>query len=197
MTDLRAFWWLFAFRGAFAILFAALLAFAGSLLGTIFFDPIMLVYFSLLLGFFVLGNGILLVIGAIYSLEHHVRFWWMMLGESILALALGAYIAASLRTTSHSLAYLAGLHAIFRLLFQFHLAIKLRDDRAWSAFIATSGLISLLMAALFLLHRDDSIRTISVWLSSYEAVFGSFTLCFAIVLHRNRVIQHPHQGITN
>jgi hypothetical protein len=104
MQQLRTFWWVFALRGGFAVLFAALLAFSRSLLGTIFFDPVLLVFLSLLLGFFVLGNGLILGVAAIYSLEHHLRLWRLLFTECFFAILIGLWIALSLRTTSHSLA---------------------------------------------------------------------------------------------
>ncbi len=184
MQDLRMFWWVFAFRGGFALLFAALLYFACGLLGTVFFDPVMLVSLSLILGFFILANGLLLGVAAIFSREHHLRLWYLLSSESLVAIVLGAYISASLMITSHTLAYLAGLHAIARVAFQVHLAIKLREDRPYAVVLALSAIVSVAMAILFLTHRDDTVRTITAWLSAYEAFYGFVVVAFAIGLHR-------------
>jgi uncharacterized membrane protein HdeD (DUF308 family) len=184
MQDLRMFWWVFAFRGGFALLFAALLYFTTGLLGTIFFDPVMLVSLSLLLGFFILANGLLLGVAAVFSREHHLRLWYLLSSESVVAIALGAYITSSLMMTSHSLAYLAGLHAVARVFFQVHLGIKLRRERSYAPILFASAAVSVAMALFFFAHREDTVRTITAWLSGYEALYGIVVVAFAIGLHR-------------
>ena len=51
----RYVWWFFAVRGGLAVVFAVVLFLASSFLGIFFFDPVTLVYLSLLLGSFVLS----------------------------------------------------------------------------------------------------------------------------------------------
>ena len=46
MKELRMLWWAFAIRGGGAVLFSGILFYSGSLLGTIFFDPVMLVFLA-------------------------------------------------------------------------------------------------------------------------------------------------------
>jgi len=72
MAELGMFWWAFAARGGAAILFSAFLFYAGSLFGTIFFDPIMFVALGTMLGFYILGNGVLLGVASGYAAEHQV-----------------------------------------------------------------------------------------------------------------------------
>ncbi len=52
LQDLKMFWWAFAVRGGLAVVFAVVLFLASSFLGIFFFDPVTLVYLSLLLGSF-------------------------------------------------------------------------------------------------------------------------------------------------
>ncbi len=67
IRDLKMFWWAFAVRGGLALIFAIVLFFASIFLGIFFFDPVTLVYMSLLLGSFVLGNGLLLGSSTFYA----------------------------------------------------------------------------------------------------------------------------------
>jgi hypothetical protein len=87
-TELRLFWWFFALRGGFAALFACFLLSVGSLLGTIFFDPVMLVFLGLLLGFYVMGNGLLLGVAGGFAAEHRLHIWGLILGECAFAVIL-------------------------------------------------------------------------------------------------------------
>jgi hypothetical protein len=97
--DLELCWWVFAVRGGLAVVFAVVLFLASSFLGIFFFDPVTLVYMSLLLGSFVLGNGLLLGVAAGFAYEHRLHLWWLALCESCFALLLGVYIGISLMLT--------------------------------------------------------------------------------------------------
>lgn len=66
IQDLRLCWWSFAVRGGLAVIFAVVLFLVSSFFGIFFFDPVALVYLSLLLGSFVLGNGLLLAVAAFF-----------------------------------------------------------------------------------------------------------------------------------
>src|SRR5277367_5652350 len=112
IQDLRLCWWSFAVQGGLAIVFAVVLFLASSFLGIFFFDPVTLVYLSLLLGSFVLSNGLLLGVAAFFSFEHRLHIWWLVLCESVFALSFGVFIGVSLFLTRESLAFLAGLHAV-------------------------------------------------------------------------------------
>ena len=105
-------WWIFAVRGGLAVVFAVVLFLTSSFLGIFFFDPVTLVYLSLLLGSFVLGNGLLLGVAAGFAYEHRLHLWWLALAECCFAVLLGIYIGISLMLTSQSLALLAGIHAL-------------------------------------------------------------------------------------
>src|SRR5580698_6894702 len=99
VAAVRMFWWVFAVRGGLAIVFAIVLFLASSFLGIFFFDPVTLVYMSLLLGSYVLGNGLLLGVAAGFAYEHRLHLWWLTLFESGFALMLAGYIGFSLLMT--------------------------------------------------------------------------------------------------
>src|ERR1700685_3682776 len=140
VADVRIFWWIFAVRGGLAVVFAVVLFLASSFLGIFFFDPVTLVYLSLLLGSFVLSNGLLLGVAAVFGYEHRLHFWWLALAECCFALLLGIFIGISLMLTSQSLALPAGIHALGAGLFQIALAIKLREDRPNLLLLTLGGL---------------------------------------------------------
>src|SRR6202451_4834281 len=125
VADVRIFWWVFAVRGGLAVVFAIVWFLTSIFLGIFFFDPVTLVYLSLLLGSFVLSNGLLLGVAAGFAYEHRLHLWWLTLGEGCFALLLGIYIGISLMLTSQSLALLAGIHALGAGFFQIALAVEL------------------------------------------------------------------------
>ena len=163
MKELGMFWWAFAVRGGGAVLFSGILFYSGSLLGTIFFDPIMLVFLALILGFYILSNGILLGVASGYAAEHRVGIWRLLLAECIFDVALGTYVGLVLLLSSESLAWLAGLHALGTGCFLAALAWKLRASRTYAGFLASSGLISVCCGTAFLLHRAASTRSATHW----------------------------------
>jgi uncharacterized membrane protein HdeD (DUF308 family) len=182
--NLRLCWWIFAVRGGLAVVFAVVLFLASSFLGIFFFDPVTLVYLSLLLGSFVLGNGLLLGVAAGFAFEHHLQFWWLSLCESCIALLLGIYIGISLILTPESLAFLAGLHAVSSGCFQAALAVKLREDRLNLSLLALAGVVSLCVGILFLAHFHQAPRTTTQALSAYELFSGITWMTFAFRLRK-------------
>jgi uncharacterized membrane protein HdeD (DUF308 family) len=187
-TQLKMFWWLYAFRGGFAVLFAGVLALARGLMGTIFFDPVMLVFLSLLLGFYVLGNGLLLGLACGFAVQRRLGHWGLFLSESVFAIALGVYIAVSLLMTSQSLASLAGLHALGAGVFQCVMAIRLKNELPYRFLLGSSGSISLLAGALFLTHLRAEPYLITHWLSGFEFFYGMVMIVFAFQMHRRAAV---------
>ena len=184
MSDhpLRLSWWIFAVRGGLAAIFAVVLFLASSFLGIFFFDPVTLVYMSLLLGSFVLGNGLLLGVAAGFAFEHHMHFWWVTLGECGFAVLLGVYIGVSLVLTPQSFALLAGLHALGLGLFQLAMAMKLRDDRPDLFLLAFAGVVSLVVGVLFLQHIHQAARATTQALSAFELFSGVIWAGFSLRL---------------
>jgi uncharacterized membrane protein HdeD (DUF308 family) len=177
-------WWIFAVRGGLAIVFAVILFLTSIFLGIFFFDPVTLVYLSLLLGSFVLSNGLLLAVAAGFAYEHRLHLWWLALGEGCFALLLGVYIGISLMLTSQSLALLAGIHALGTGCFQTALAIKLREDRPNLVMLIVGGVFSLCVGVVFLEHFHQAARPTTQALAGYELVNGIIWSVLAFRLRR-------------
>jgi uncharacterized membrane protein HdeD (DUF308 family) len=153
-------------------------------LGIFFFDPVTLVYLSLLLGSFVLGNGLLLAVAAFFSFEHRLHIWWLVMCESGFAILLGVYIGISLLLTPQSLAFLAGIHAVGNGCFQAATAVKLRADRPTLFLLASAGIISLFVGIAFLTHYNQAPRITTQALAGFELFCGIIWMVFAYRLHR-------------
>jgi uncharacterized membrane protein HdeD (DUF308 family) len=177
-------WWIFAVRGGLAVVFAVVLFLTSIFLGIFFFDPVTLVYLSLLLGSFVLSNGLLLGVAAGFAYEHRLHLWWLALGEGCFALLLGIYIGISLMLTSQSLALLAGIHALGTGCFQVALAVKLREDRPNLGILIVGGVFSLCVGVVFLLHFHQAARPTTQALAGYELVNGIIWSVLALRLRR-------------
>jgi uncharacterized membrane protein HdeD (DUF308 family) len=182
IPGVRVFWWVFAVRGGLAVVFAVVLFLASSFLGIFFFDPVTLVYMSLLLGSYVLGNGLLLGVAAGFGFEHHLHLWWLTLCESCFALLLGVYIGISLIMTPESLAFLAGIHALGTGCFQAALAVKMRQDRSILILHVLTGVVSVAVGVVFLQHFHQAPRITTQVLSGYELFFGITSIVFALRL---------------
>ena len=184
INDLRMFWWAFAVRGGLAVVFAAVLFFVSSFLGIFFFDPVTLVYLSLLLGSFVLGNGLLQGVAAGFAFEHHLHLRWLSLSESCFELLLGIYICVSMLLTKESLAFLAGLHALGNAGFQVALAVKMREDRSHLCLLGLIGIVSLGIGVVFLTHFHQPARITTQALSGFELLCGITWIVLAFRLRR-------------
>jgi uncharacterized membrane protein HdeD (DUF308 family) len=175
-------WWSFAVRGGLAVLFAVVLFLVSAFLGILFFDPVTLVYMSVLLWFFVLGNGLLLAVSAFFAYEHHLHFWWLVLAEGCFALLLGVYIGISLMLTPQSLAFLAGIHAVGNGCFQFALAIKMRENRGNLMLLTGAGVVALSVGVGLLTHYHLTPRITTQVLSGFELFGGIVWMVFAFRL---------------
>ena len=184
VQPLRLCWWIFALRGGLSVVFAVVLFLTSSFLGILFFDPVTLVYLSLLLGSFVLSNGLLLGVAAGFAYEHRLHLWWLALGEGCFALLLGIYIGVSLMLTSQSLALLAGIHALGAGCFQVALAVKLREDRPNLVLLTVGGLVSLCVGMVFLEHFHQAARPTTQVLSGFELFRGIIWSVLAFRLRR-------------
>ncbi len=182
LPSVRMFWWVFAVRGGLAVVFAIVLFLASSFLGIFFFDPVTLVYMSLLLGSYVLGNGLLLGVAAGFGLEHNLHLWWLALCESGFGLLLGVYIGISMMMTPESLAFLAGIHALGTGFFQAALAVKMRRDLPIRFLLALTSVVSVVLGVVFLQHFHQAPRVTTQVLSGYELFCGFSSIIFALRL---------------
>jgi uncharacterized membrane protein HdeD (DUF308 family) len=172
VQELRLCWWVFAVRGGLALIFSLVLFLASIFLGVFFFDPVAMVYISLLLGSFVLGNGLLLGVAARFAWEHRLHVWWIILGEACFALLLGIFIGISLMLTAKSLALLAGLHALGNGIFQLSMGSKLRRDGLHLLLLSFAGVLSLALGVYFLAHLHQGARITTQALSGFELFSG-------------------------
>jgi uncharacterized membrane protein HdeD (DUF308 family) len=184
MKELGMFWWTFALRGGLAVLFSGVLFFSGSLFGTIFFDPVMIVILAVLLGFYVLAKALLLGVAAGYAAEHHIGLWRVLSGDSLLTVALGIYIGFSTWVSSTSLPLLAGVHAIISGCFIAALAIELRSQKVYEWTLVGAGVAFVCAGFAFLAHRTAPTRNVTEWLAAFELAYGIAVCLLAAVLHR-------------
>ncbi|HET6220288.1 MAG TPA: hypothetical protein VFE27_24885 [Acidobacteriaceae bacterium] len=182
LQDLRMFWWAFAVRGGLAMIFAVVLFLASSFLGIFFFDPVTLVYLSLLLGSFVLGNGLLQAVASGFAFEHHLHLRWLALCESCFELLLGVYIGISMLMTPQTLAFLAGIHALGNGFFQTAMAARMRKERGCLILTGLASVVSLSVGVLFLTHFNQPARPTTQALSGFELFSGITWLVFAFRL---------------
>jgi len=185
LRQIAKFWWVFAVRGGYAVLFALALAFASGLMGTIFFDPVLLVFLSMLLGVFVLGNGILLGVAAGFAAEQRLRVGILLAAEALFAIALGITIGLSLRINPQTLALLSGIAALGTGAFQLLLAVRFHRTPHFLALLGIAGVLSLAASTFFLTHQSTPTHTTAHWLSLFELLLGVLWLTFAYSLHHS------------
>jgi uncharacterized membrane protein HdeD (DUF308 family) len=186
VKELGLFWWVFALRGGFALLFSGALIMAESLFQPFFHDPILLKQMGLLLGFYVMGIGMILTVAAVVADDNNLDAWWVLLCESGSVILLGLYISITLLFTPRSFALLAGLHALIAGCFQAILALKLRHDRFCLTLLCLSAGISLCAGVAFLAHQNASTRALADWLAGLELFYGGILIVIALRLYGNR-----------
>jgi uncharacterized membrane protein HdeD (DUF308 family) len=187
VKELGLFWWVLALRGGFALLFSGALIMAGSLFQPIFHDPILLKQMGLLLGFYVMGIGMILTVAAVVADDNNLDVWWVLFCESGCVILLGLYISITLLFTPRSFALLAGLHALIAGCFQAILTLKLRHDRLCRTLLCLSAATSLCAGVAFLSHQNASTRSLTDWLAGLELLYGGILIVLALRLYGNRL----------
>ena len=184
LAELGTFWWAFALRGGSAVLFSALLGYVGNSFGAVFSDPIMLVMLAVLLGFYVLGNALLLGVAAGFAEQHRDRIWKLLAGESAFSIVLGLYIAFSLLLLKESLARIAGIHALGTACFLMILTIRVGTQKSFAILLAIAALAAVYVGQMFLVNRELGAQSMTQWLAAFELVYGFVIVFLAITLYR-------------
>jgi hypothetical protein len=73
------------------------------------------------------------------------------------------------------------------------MAWKLRGNRLFCGLFCGSGSVALFATFVFLLNRQEDVRTLAIWLSGFELVFGIVVIVLAWGLHRESAAGVGHQ----
>jgi uncharacterized membrane protein HdeD (DUF308 family) len=162
---LRRYWWLFLVRGLFGLalgIFA--LIFPGATLAVV----------VLLIGAYLLIDGVIAVAKAIQILRSD-KHWWVLLLEGILGIVVGLAIFMWPGLSAVSLAYLVGYWAIFSGVLTIATAVRIRGHVAGEMLYLFFGIVSFIFGFFVLYAPATGLIYIVLATSIYGFIMG-FTM---------------------
>ena len=167
------YWWAFALRGVFAVLFG---------LVALFWPGVTLAMLVLLFGIFALSEGILTIIAAISNRKE--KDWWIVLIEGIAGVLVGIFTFAWPQITAVILLVLIAVWAVATGIMQIIAAVKLRKliQGEWSLIL--SGMLSVLLGVVLLFRPAAGALTLIWVIGIYAIFFGALLVYLAFKTKR-------------
>jgi uncharacterized membrane protein HdeD (DUF308 family) len=169
MKALAANWWALALRGLAGILFGGL---------TLFFPGLSLAALVLLFGAYAAVDGIFAVVAAVRG-RGADRPWWALVLGGLISLAAGVAAFVYPRLTALTLVYLIGAWALVHGVFEIVAAVRLRKQIRGEAWLALSGVLSVVFGALVLVAPGAGALALLLWIGAYAVVFGVLLIALA------------------
>src|SRR5436190_10798127 len=168
-------WWALALRGVVAILFA-LIAF--------FWPEITARALILLFGAYALVDGIFALVAGLRLARHHGRSTALLV-EGVLNIVIAIIIFVWPGPALLALIYLIGIWAIVTGIVLVAAGMAL-VRLAGELLLVVSGMLSILLGIVLLVHPVVGVVALSWWLGAYALLFGILLLSVAF-----RILYHP------
>jgi uncharacterized membrane protein HdeD (DUF308 family) len=170
----RNYWWVLLIRGIVAVLFGILaLGWPGR---TVLF----LIY---LFGIYALVEGMMTVVGSLRERQTYSR-WWVQLIGGIAGIIIGLLVFFWPEKTALVLFTLAGIWAIVTGLFHLIAAFAFPAGLGLGGMLALSGILLVIVGAVFILHPVASIMSL-VWVLGLFAILYGIVLCVRAFQYRS------------
>jgi uncharacterized membrane protein HdeD (DUF308 family) len=165
----RRYWWLFLIRGLFGLALGIYaLAFPGATLAVV----------VILLGAYLIVDGVTAVIKAIQVVRSDTH-WWVLLLEGILGIAVGLAIFVWPGFSIVSLAYLVGYWAIISGVMAIFSATRIRAHVSGEWFYMIFGIVSVIFGGFVLFAPAAGLAYIVLMISIYGFVTGVTMIALA------------------
>jgi uncharacterized membrane protein HdeD (DUF308 family) len=166
LTLLARNWWTLALRGIVAVVFGlAALAWPG----------ITLTILVILLGAYLLVDGVFALIAAFKDRREH-RQWWVVLLEAAASIAAGALTLAWPGLTELALLYLVAAWAVITGIFEIVAAIRLREEIKGEWLLALSGILSVLFGLILAIQPGAGALALVWIIALYAIIFGALLI---------------------
>lgn len=174
LATLSRYWWLFALRGVFAILFS-ILAFVwpGLTVGAL----------VILFGAYVLVDGVVTIFSAVTNRQENDR-WWVSFLEGLVSIIAGIVTFVYPAMTAVLLLIFIAIWALITGIFEIIAAVRLRKEIENEWALALSGVASILIGVALIVNPGAGAVAV-VWLIAiYAMLFGILMLYLAYKLRQ-------------
>jgi uncharacterized membrane protein HdeD (DUF308 family) len=179
-------WWVLAIRGVLAILFG---------LSAFLFPVVTITAVVMVVGAFLLIDGIFAAIAAFRSAERHQR-WEALLIEGLVGIGVGVLTYVWPGITALILMLIVAAWAIVTGILEIMAAIRLRKEIHDEWLLGLGGAISVLLGVLLALYPQAGLIVWTWMMGAYALVFGVLMLALALRLHSHKP-HLPHGATTS
>jgi uncharacterized membrane protein HdeD (DUF308 family) len=172
-------WWVFALRGALAIIFG---------LAAIFFPEAAFLSLVLVFGAFALVDGIFSIVSVFVSNAHTESWWWLVL-EGVFGILIGVLTLFQPFAMGVAWITIIAIWAIVTGVLEIFTAIKLRKVIEGELWMIVSGVLSILFGVLAAFYPQSGAFAIGLIVGIYALMFGITFLMFAFRLRKHQKAQ--------
>ncbi len=180
-------WWTLALRGLLAVLFG---------LAAFIWPGITLLALIFMFGTYVLLDGIFALVAAFSRRDETTgkRYWWALLIEGLLGIAIGIVTFIWPGITAFGLLYLIAFWAVVTGVFEIVTAFRLRREIRGEWLMALSGVLSIAFGLLLAAYPLSGALSV-VWLiGAYAIAFGVLMIVLAFRLRGRHAPGSPVHG---
>jgi uncharacterized membrane protein HdeD (DUF308 family) len=163
VNELAGSWWSLVLRGVIAILFA---------LAIFFFPTLALDVLLLVLGVYLVLDGILALIAGLTREEHESRRRWLTILEGLMGLIIGGLILVFPSLALIAFVYFFAAWAILTGVLEIATAIQLRKELKNELLLIISGILSVIFGILAMFYPSTGAIVILYIIAIYEFIFG-------------------------
>lgn len=176
VTELAKYWWVFALRGALAVLFGIM---------TVFLPGLTLAALVLLFGSYAIIEGGFNVVSALRRRKDE-RLWWVLLLEGLVSIAAGVVTFVLPILSALALIYVIAAWAIVTGILELVGAIRLRGRIRGAVWLGLSGVASLAFGVLVAIFPGAGALALVLWIGAFSLVFGALLIALAFRLRSAR-----------
>lgn len=171
-TTVTGYWWTVALRGVVAVL-----------LGLVFLlrPGASLAALVLLFGAYALVGGLIAIVSAFKSAEHHQK-WWPLLFDGLIGIAIGFLTFFRPGITAVALLYTIAIWAILTGVFQFIAAFTGFTSTSSKWLMGIAGVLSIILGILLFSHPLIGLVSLIWVLGIYALVFGVAQIILGFML---------------
>jgi uncharacterized membrane protein HdeD (DUF308 family) len=163
VNELAGSWWSLVLRGVIAILFA---------LAIFFFPTLALDVLLLVLGVYLVLDGIFALVAGLTREEHESRRRWLTILEGLMGLIIGGLILVFPSLALIAFVYFFAAWAILTGVLEIATAIQLRKELKNELLLIISGILSVIFGILAMFYPSTSAIVILYIIAIYEFIFG-------------------------